>query len=91
MEGLSISLLEAMSYGKACIVNDYGLPFTSDEVYTMRNNKPDTIAEAIRYFINNSNQIQSFGDHAKRRIKKDYSVESFSLKHIDLYDNLANA
>ena len=66
MEGLSISLLEAMSYGKTCIVNDFGLPFSNYEVYIMSNNDPKTIANAIKFFNNNENRVTVLGDNARK-------------------------
>lgn len=90
MEGLSISLLESMSYGKACIVNDFGLPFSNEEIYTLKNNQPETIANALSYFINNKNQIRVFGSNARARIQKDFTVEAFADKYVALYRRLAH-
>jgi glycosyltransferase involved in cell wall biosynthesis len=89
MEGLSISLLEAMSHGKACIVNDFGLPFSNDEIYTMPENSPKTIAAAIKYFIDNRDEIKIFGNNARNRIKSDFSITSFSHKHIAMYQKVS--
>lgn len=89
-EGLSISLLEAMSYGKACIVNDFGLPFTKYEVCTMVNNNPASIANAIKYFVENRKKIQVFGNNARNSVKEKFSIDSFTRKHIDLYKSLLN-
>lgn len=87
-EGLSISLLEAMSYGKACIVNDFGVPFSDEEVFVMQDNKPQTIANAITYFVNNNLMIHSYGDNAKLRIENDFSVAAFSGKYLQVYNEL---
>ena len=87
-EGLSISLLEAMSYGKACIVNNFGVPFTNKELFIMDNNEPETIANTIRYFLDHKELIYSFGKNARKRIKKDFSVQSFSDKYSNLYSQL---
>jgi glycosyltransferase involved in cell wall biosynthesis len=88
MEGLSISLMEAMSNSKACIVNDFGLPFSTEEVYIMKNNKPETIANAITYFVENREIIQVLGQNARNKIKEEFSIDSFGHKHISLYKDL---
>lgn len=90
MEGLSISLLESMSHGKACIVNDFGLPFSDQEVYTMKNNRPETIAGAIRYFIRHKDLILFLGKNARARILKDFTVDAFADKYVALYRRLAS-
>ena len=90
MEGLSISLLEAMSYGKACIVNDFGTPFTNKELFTMDNNNPETIAKALQYFLNHKDIVYLLGKNAKKRIEKDFSIQSFSNKYANVYLQLIN-
>lgn len=88
MEGLSLSLLEAMAYGKACVINDFGIPFNSEELYTMSNNEPESIVKAIQFFLDNKNLIQDYGIRARSRVQKDFSIKAFSQNHVRLYDNL---
>lgn len=88
MEGLSISLLEAMGYGKACIVNNFGVPFRANEVYIMPNNHPSTIAKTISHFIDNRHLIYELGVNARERIIQDYSIETFANKYISVYQQL---
>jgi len=87
-EGLSIALLEAMSNGLACIVNDVGIPFSKKEVFIMKNNHPKTIAEALTYFINNPTSIKSFVELSLKRIEKDFSIRSFTGNYINNYEVL---
>ncbi len=90
MEGLSISLLEAMSYGKACIVNNFGVPFQKDEVFIMENNKYQTIASSISYLIKNRLEIKKLGIKARDRIISDFSIKSFSKQYVDTYVDLVS-
>jgi len=85
MEGLSISLLEAMSYGKACIVNDFGVPFSSQEVIVMKNNNPVTIAEAISFLVEHRDIIQTLGNNARLKLEKDFSITAFAEKYAKVY------
>jgi glycosyltransferase involved in cell wall biosynthesis len=88
MEGFSISLIEAMSYGKACIVNNLGVPFDETEVYTMKNNDPKEIAASIRYFINNVDLIPQLGINARTSIINRFSVSAFANNYYKLYESL---
>lgn len=90
MEGLSISLLEAMSFGKACIVNNFGVPFQKGEVFIMEDNKDHTIASSISYLIRNRLEIKKLGKKARARIISDFSIKSFSKKYADTYTELAS-
>ncbi len=87
-EGLSITLLEAMSRGKACIVNDFSLPFSNKELYIMENNKPSTIANSILSLINDKKKIEELGMKAMKRIEKDFSIAEFIKKYVNLYKGI---
>jgi glycosyltransferase involved in cell wall biosynthesis len=87
-EGLSIALLEAMSYGLACIINDYGVPFNDETIYTIRNNSPETIAESIKTLTDNSMLIKTLGEKARTEIVTNYSLAHFSEEYCRVYNNL---
>ena len=86
-EGLSISLLEAMSYGLACVINNFGVPFSKDSVFILENNKPDTIAKAISYLVNNKNILYNLKIASKNEIINNFSISSFVEKYEKLYIN----
>lgn len=85
MEGFSLALLEAMSYGLACVVNDYGLPFDQNEILLMGNNNPETIANALEKLIATPELIPEYGRRARETIETKYSQTIFARKYIDLY------
>jgi glycosyltransferase involved in cell wall biosynthesis len=89
-EGLSISLLEAMSYGLACIVNNFGVPFPKDTVYEMLNNNPQSIAEAITRIINNDMLFTQLKENARNEIVKNYSVKRFAQNYYNVYKDVIN-
>lgn len=89
-EGLSIALLEAMANGLACIVNNYGVPFSSDEVYIMINNNPSSIASALTKFVKTPTLINEYGEKAYLRIKNDFSIEAFGYNYLSIYKELIN-
>lgn len=90
VEGFSLALLEAMSYGLACVVNDYGLPFDQDEILLTKNNDPEIIANALTKLIANPELIPQYGRRAREIIKRKYSQAIFARKYIDLYEETVN-
>ncbi len=89
VEGFSLALLEAMSYGLACVVNDYGLPFDRDEILLTENNDPETIATVLTKLLANPELISQYGRRARDIIERNYSQEMFAKKYIDLYEEAA--
>jgi glycosyltransferase involved in cell wall biosynthesis len=87
-EGLSISLLEAMSYGLACIVNNFGVPFPKNSVYEMPDNDPQSIAQAITKVINNNLLFTQLKENGRNEIVKNYSVKRFAQEYFMVYKNL---
>jgi glycosyltransferase involved in cell wall biosynthesis len=86
-EGLSISLLEAMSFGLACVVNKFGVPF-KDAVFEMSDNSPETIRNTISYLINNPNEINALKQKARTEIEERFSIHYFSSQYLGLYNKL---
>lgn len=90
VEGFSLALLEAMSYGLACVVNDYGLPFDRDEILLTANNDPETIAGALTKLLASPELIPEYGRRARDTIERKYSLPIFARKYIELYEEKAN-
>ena len=91
-EGLSISMLEAMSYGLPCLVNNFGVPFKHmEEIIVMKNNKPDTIKDNIEYLVNNRNILEDLSKNSRNAIINRFSREVFIEDYMKIYNNLANS
>lgn len=86
-EGLSISLLEAMSFGLACVVNKFGVPF-KDSVLEMRDNSPETIRNTISYLLNNPKEINNLKEKARKEIEENFSIQYFSRQYLNLYNKV---
>ena len=90
-EGLSITLLEGMSFGKALISTDTG------RVNTLLVNKKngikiepgdiDSMADAIQYYIDNKNMIKIHGDESYN-IVKNYFPEVVFKQLSQLYNSI---
>jgi glycosyltransferase involved in cell wall biosynthesis len=89
-EGLSIALLEAMSYGMACIVNNFGVPFRKESVYEMPNNDPITIAKAITNIVNNNLLYSQLRKNARSEIIENFSVQKFADNYFRVYNQAKN-
>lgn len=87
-EGLSVALLEAMSFGKACIVNNFGVPFKKNSIYEMKNNEPKSIAKAISTVINDKELFQQLCKNARKEICDNFSVKNFSESYYQIYNKL---
>ena len=79
-----------MSYGLACVVNDYGLPFDRDEILLTENNDPETIAGALTKLLASPELIPEYGRRARDTIERKYSLPIFARKYIELYEEKAN-
>ncbi|WP_420933456.1 glycosyltransferase family 4 protein [Alteromonas sp. A081] len=81
-EGTSMTLLEAMSLGKPCVVTDAG---GNAEVVThninglvTNNNDVDKFAKAISFLVENSAKRNEFGENAIQRFKQRFSASTMN-------------
>ncbi|MCK5510336.1 glycosyltransferase family 4 protein [Candidatus Parcubacteria bacterium] len=74
-EGLSISLLEAMSYGLGTLVSDIpeNLEAIEDTGFSFKNKDVDNLKEKIKYIINHPDEVKNKGTLAKKRVEKYYN------------------
>ena len=87
MEGLPLSLLEAMSYGLPCIISDFKIPHIDEAVYLIDNNNPRNIADALENLINNIDLRLGLHVQSRRVINQHYSLEQMSNKYFILYQS----
>jgi len=94
-EGLSNSLLEAMSMGLPVIATDVS---GSNELVRdgvtgllIPKSRPDILSRAINRLYKDKFLRKRLGEEARNRIKMSYSIESIALKYLELYENLLRA
>ncbi|MFA5023847.1 MAG: glycosyltransferase family 4 protein [Patescibacteria group bacterium] len=90
-EGLSISLLEAMSYGRACVVSDIeanqealagtGLIFKDKDI--------NDLQSKLEFLLANSEEIAKFGQAALKRVKAEYDWQNIVSEIEKVYNELA--
>jgi glycosyltransferase involved in cell wall biosynthesis len=92
VEGLSLSILEAMSYGNCCLVSDIpeNLEAIGDAGFHFINKNVDDLTNRMRWLLEHSEDVASVNIGAKERIKQHYSWQSISEQIEKLYFSILN-
>jgi len=91
-EGMSNSLLEAMATGLPCIVSNIG--GNSDLIdhehsgFLVRSSDPDLWSEALLSAYRNPEAARRWGNHARQKVVRDYSIESVVDRNLVIYRRL---
>ncbi len=92
LEGLSISVLEAMSYGNCCLVSN--IPENLEAIdkfgYSFKNQNIDNLKDELCSLINNKNKVNKVKEVAKNYVLANYSWDSVTDKIENLYMDLLN-
>jgi glycosyltransferase involved in cell wall biosynthesis len=91
-EGLSLSLLEAMSYRRPCLVSDISSNCEAlDEagIY-FKNKNVDDLRIKLSQLLNQPEKWVDYGDKAWARIKAEYTENSVTAKTEAVYQKLLN-
>jgi glycosyltransferase involved in cell wall biosynthesis len=88
-EGMSNALLEAMSFGKACLVTTIS---GSDDVITHGVNglkvEPENVsalADALLFLLEHDSEAKAFGNNAREYVRMHHSPEKISQQYLNLY------
>tara|TARA_B100001059_G_C17823771_1_gene580024 strand:+ start:872 stop:2020 length:1149 start_codon:yes stop_codon:yes gene_type:complete len=84
-EGQSLALMEAMSYYNACLINDFGVPYSDDSLIILENNSKDEIVRGIRKLISNPQLIKYFALNGRFEVESFYSSKEFASNYLKLY------
>ena len=87
LEGLSITLLEGMSYGRCCLVSDIppNLEAAGGCAATFQSGQVPDLVEQMSDLLNSPGKRQEFGEEAQRRVLKRYSWDRVASQTADLY------
>ena len=93
VEGLSIALLEAMSYGNCCLVSDIeenreavdctGVAFRSED--------PEDLASQLQALIGSPHRVRELGEAARMRVQAHYSWDLVTSRIEELYESMRGA
>ena len=90
VEGLSTSLLEAMSYSNCCLVSD--IPENTEALgglaYTFRNMDVDDLRDKLAYLMADAGAVDLYRERARIRALEHYSWDTIAERFEDLYAKL---
>ena len=91
-EGLSMSILEAMSYGNCCLVSDIqaNLEAIGDAGFHFANKNEDDLADRLHWLLEHHEEVEAINVGAKERIRQHYSWKSISEQIEKLYLSILN-
>jgi len=87
IEGLSIALLEAMSYGKCVLISDIpeNLEVVKNFGLTFKNKNVKDLAMKLEFLLDNPKLREEKGYQAKSYVIKEYNWDEIALKTIEIY------
>jgi glycosyltransferase involved in cell wall biosynthesis len=88
-EGTSMTLLEAMSVGKPCVVTDAGgnpeIIVDGSNGLVTENGNADAFSLALQHMLNNSEQTERMGKEGFSRYKKQFSDIKMNVQYARIY------
>lgn len=88
-EGLSVSLLEAMGWGRACLVSDIpqNLEGLGNAGVTFRTNDVNDLKNKLTTMLAEPEKIGEYGRQARERVKQEYNWDNISRDIIAFYQS----
>ncbi|MDO8668371.1 MAG: glycosyltransferase family 4 protein [bacterium] len=88
-EGLSIALLEAMSYGKGVLFSDIpeNLEVAKGVGFSFINKNTASLKKKLSYLLDQPALVSAQGELGKARVKKYYDWNNITEKIIEIYEN----
>jgi len=89
-EGLSIALLEAMSYGQACLVSDIeaNKEALGDTGYIFENKNVSDLKNKMEIMLAHPEDVKSYGQKALVRVKTEYDWNDITDKVLEVYKSV---
>lgn len=90
LEGLSIALLEAMSYGKCSLISDIpeNIEAIGNDISVFKNKDKEDLKNKLIYFLNNPLLVKECGKNNKKRVEKEYNLENIVSKTVKVYEQV---
>lgn len=94
-EGISNTILEAMSSGLPVVATNVGgnpeLVVNDETGYLVKSNNPDAIAEKLIYYIKNPELLVKHGINSRRRAVGTFGMKKMVERYLGVYDALVSA
>jgi glycosyltransferase involved in cell wall biosynthesis len=90
IEGLPIALLEAMSYGRCCLVSDIpeNREALNDFGFYFENRNVDELSERLEFLLGNADAALALQEKAKSHVINNYSWDKIALRFEALYEGM---
>jgi len=89
-EGLSITILEAMSYGNCVLISD--IPENMETIdhsgYSFHSGNITDLAKKMKYLLDNPNEVSKKGVRGKKFIKENFNWDKIVESTINLYRSI---
>lgn len=87
LEGMPLSLLEAMSYGNCCLVSDIEecAAVVEDKAVVFEKSNIDDLREKLQMICDDEQLVNEYKEHAAGYICKKYDWDSVTEKTLELY------
>lgn len=87
LEGMPLSLLEAMSYGNCCLTSDIDecAEVLLDKGITFKKSNINDLKKTLQYLIDNDKEVKKYKKEAQSYILKKYNWDDVVKKTIELY------
>lgn len=93
IEGLSIALLEAMSYGNCCLVSD--IPENREAIgeagFTFKNKDVSDLSEKLSALLDSPESRNSVAAKARARVESSYNWDKIALEFEEMYAQMMAA
>jgi glycosyltransferase involved in cell wall biosynthesis len=90
MEGLSISLLEALSYGRCVLISDIpeNLEVAAECAVSFQSRDVDDLRAKLEHLIRHPEEVERLGERARLHIARHYSWDTVAEATARLYEDL---
>jgi glycosyltransferase involved in cell wall biosynthesis len=87
IEGMPVALLEAMSYGKCCVVSDIpeNLEALNGHGFVFRNKSVEDLMRVLKAAVEDSDAAKAFGEQARNYVLAEYSWDRIVGLYEDFY------
>lgn len=89
LEGMPLSLLEAMSYGNCCLTSDIAecAEVVEDKALTFKKSDVADLKQKLQYVCDNAEKVQKMKDQAADYICRKYNWNDVVKRTLELYQN----
>ena len=91
MEGLSIALLEALSYGRCVLVSDIpeNMEVAEECALSFRSKDVDDLRSKLAHLISHPEEVERYGARARAHIAQHYSWDNVAESTARLYEDVS--